>query len=461
MNNKLNQEILNLARKIKNDARQIRGEDENKSVEDIRYLENAIQVNGKNKNVICMVFKKGEDALSYRYYIDNKLVAVVEDDVSVKGNIPNLVILNESTKELQIDNERLRQLIQNPQSFEAEELSALVELEKNEKLVEKLAEKLGVSKDEIKGVGLLNAEQKIKEKDKDKKQSELQNENEIEIDGEKVYEDDINVKQNMDANVMVDEMRTLGQVLKVSPNCKNIAVIETYQLDEINAKAKGNTRYAFAAINNDGTVELLEGLEEDRSVGINSTQETYKVEHDGNVEKNTVLSRYTIAGTDETLSVRNGEFGEIEVYHSSGKSKDGNESLDKQLQTDNVLWKTKREMRDVTGYYDKEGDAYKVDNAIDRAEAAYIEDNDDTEYKDLDNDEVTISDNELEISQNDEFEYEGKIVTFRRYATESLKYNNIEELWNMFIKMKGTPEERLRKIEEYVMGQLENPELPK
>lgn len=448
MNNKLNREILNLAKKIKADAKQIRGENENKIVEDIKYIESAIDINGEKKNIICMVLRKGENALSYRYYIDNKLVAVVDDDVRGENNLPNLVILNKSLKDLDIDGERLRKLIRNPKIYEAEELSALVEFEKNEKLVEKLAAKLGVSKDEIKGIGLLNAEQKVKEKEEDKKDSDKQ---EIEQPEEQiVFADDINVKQNLDVDVKVDEMKTLGQTLKVSSKCENIAVIETYQLDEVDENARGNTRYAFAAINDDGTIELLEGLEEDHSVGSNSTQETYKIEHDGNVEENTVLSRYTINGTDATLSVRNGKMGQIEVFYSPAKSKSGNESLDKQLQTDNVLWRTSTEMRDVVGYYDKDGDSYKVDNAIERAEQINISDDDNTEYRDLDNDAETISDNEQDIELDTPIYLEDGSSTTIRDEAEKAKVSP-EEFLSKYENASGeTPEDKIENVHEEI-----------
>lgn len=69
------------------------------------------------------------------------------------------------------------------------------------------------------------------------------------------------------------------------------------------------TRYSFVVINKDGTVQKLEGLKQDMSVGNNSTQNTYKVMHDGDIEKNMILSRFTINGTNATLSIKNGNMG--------------------------------------------------------------------------------------------------------------------------------------------------------
>ena len=58
-----------------------------------------------------------------------------------------------------------------------------------------------------------------------------------------------------------------------------------------------------------------------------------------NVEKGDVLTRLKIQG-EETIGIENGQYGEVEVYHShdktiGGKDIEGNKSLDRQLETSN------------------------------------------------------------------------------------------------------------------------------
>ena len=56
-----------------------------------------------------------------------------------------------------------------------------------------------------------------------------------------------------------------------------------------------------------------------------------------------------------TFSVKNGEYGEIKVYHSprktiGGDGVEGNKSLDRELETDNV-WSMKKNERDLAQEY--------------------------------------------------------------------------------------------------------------
>lgn len=176
---------------------------------------------------------------------------------------------------------------------------------------------------------------------------------------------DINIKQELELNDKVTDMKTLGQLLKDNNKLPEISgkkftkmgVIESDHRDELvnekgeNAKVH-TTRYSFVAIANDGTVLPLD-LSQDHTEGNNPREVNYQVNQKGEVKQDDVTSRFKI-GTG-TFAIKNGEYGEIKVYHSptktiGGKDLEGNKSLDRELETDNV-WSMKKKERDLASKY--------------------------------------------------------------------------------------------------------------
>ena len=118
------------------------------------------------------------------------------------------------------------------------------------------------------------------------------------------------------------------------------------------AVTAGTSRYSFVAIANDGTVVPLD-LKQDHQEGNNPNEINYQVNQKGEVEQDDVTSRFKIGSG--TFAVKKGDYGEIEVYHSprktiGGNGVEGNKSLDRQLETDNV-WIMKKEVRDLAAKY--------------------------------------------------------------------------------------------------------------
>lgn len=128
--------------------------------------------------------------------------------------------------------------------------------------------------------------------------------------------------------------------------------------------------------------------------------------------------------------------------------------MDKQIATDNIWPSVRTEIRDIAGHYSSDG--YRaVDEAVDRAEDTYTEDKDDTEYKDIDEHEETVSDNTKqleEIGLDDKFEYEGETTTIREYA-ERNGYEDLNEILTMFKESQGSAEERLNDVDEQINEQ--------
>ena len=172
---------------------------------------------------------------------------------------------------------------------------------------------------------------------------------------------DVNIKQEMDTNDMVTDMKTLGKTLEDAGKMPKIdgkefdkiGIIESDERDNLigedGQKAKANTtRYSFVAMAKDGTVVPLD-IEQDSQEGNNPREQNLQVTHDGEVKQDDVLSRFKVG--EGTFSVKNGEYGELKVYHSprktiGGDGIEGNHSLDRELETDNV-WSMKKNERDL------------------------------------------------------------------------------------------------------------------
>ena len=137
MQRKLEEQILNLIKTMKQDERKIKGKKETEAIEDVRYIENALEIDGEWTNIICMVLNKGKDETSYRYYINNELVCVVDSGVSTEP-----IFTNSRIKEKEALREKLRLLIQTPEKYGKEEISIGHEIEENERLVLKIAKEL-------------------------------------------------------------------------------------------------------------------------------------------------------------------------------------------------------------------------------------------------------------------------------------------------------------------------------
>lgn len=275
---------------------------------------------------------------------------------------------------------------------------------------------------------------------------------------------DVNIKQEMDTDNRVTDMENLGQVLDkegLLPQIEGktftkIGIIESDDrdklLDENGNKAKVNTtRYSMVAIANDGTVIPLD-VEQDHQEGNNPNERNYQVSQRGKVIQDDVLSRFNIG--EGTISIKNGEYGEIKVYHSprktiGGKGVEGNKSLDVQLETDNV-WQLKKEQMDLAEKY---GDGYRsVEESYQEAklhedESGKIIDEKKIKVKDIDGEMDTKS------HSHDNVDYNSLAVKWGYYKDGRPNMEKAKELYNQ--KRKENPKKQTKEIIEMVTDELE------
>ncbi len=345
------------------------------------------------------------------------------------------------------------------------EISLIEENEKEKDLIEKA---LGIEGEyEITSIATISLKEKLEDEQKKKTQSRIPNINMmINLPKKLSTKSDVNIKQEMKMGSKVTDMKTLEQVLrddKKLPQIKNkkfikMGIIESDHRDNLvdtktGKKAKVNTtRYSFVAIANDGTVVPLD-LKQDYQEGNNPNEINYQVNQKGEVEQDDVSSRFKIG--NGTFAIKNGEYGEIKVYHSprktiGGKGIEGNKSLDRELETDNI-WIMKKEVRDLaskykTGYRSVE-EGYQ-EAKLHEDEKGRIIENDNMKVEDIDGIENTKS----HVHQAN-VDYEQLAIKWGYYKQGKPNFEKAEQIYEE--KRKENPKAREKEIIEMITEELE------
>ena len=152
-------------------------------------------------------------------------------------------------------------------------------------------------------------------------------------------------------------------------------------------------------------------------------------------------------------AVKNGEYGEIKVYHSprktlGGNGIEGNKSLDRELETDNV-WEMKKNERDLAGEFE---DGYRsVEEGYQEANK-HKNENDKIEDKDLTIDDVDGEKN-TKSHVHDNVNYE---VLASKWGYYKEGQPNIEKAKELFEeKRKQNPQKETKEIVDMVTEELE------
>lgn len=440
-------------RKFLNDIKRIdkklRNTKEYEKIKDI-YLIKRLKIKGEVLGLY--VVDEGE--------IEKIYLETIEIAIIVNKIVGNNILFKEDT----IENRLLTQIKDVVQSadFNKKEISLRKEQEKEKKLIEKA---LGIEQtNEITRIVTLDLKQKMqKENEKQNKRiiDEVKKQNSIQIKKENTIKD-VNIKQEMDTKDKVTDMKTLGQVIEKSgkmPNIENakftkIGIIESTERDNLvnekGEKEKTNmTRYSFVAITNDNKVVPLD-LELDNTAGENPKEKNYQVSQKGEVKKDDVTSRYKLG--EGTISVKNGEYGELKVYHSprktiGGKDVEGNKNLDRELETNNV-WEIKKEERDLAEEF---GDGYRsVEEGY--QEAAKHEKNGKIEDGDLKIDDID-GDKNTKSHVHDDVDYSKLAIKWGYYKDGEPNDAKAQKIFEE--KRKENPDKETKEIVEMVTEDLE------
>lgn len=440
-----NRKFMNDMKKIDKNLKQKEGYHQIKDI----YLMERLKIKGKVVGLYLV--DKGDIGI---YYLDTKEIGIY-----IKKQRENNILFKEKT----VEGELAKQIKDVVQSIDLnkKELSLRKEQEKQKDLIEKA---LGLEKQrEIMQIVTIDLKQEVEEKNNQKIREEMAKNKFLEKKEESTKKE-VNIKQEMEMNDKVTDMKTLGKVLEKAgklPKMEGkefvkLGIIESNERDNLidskGKQAKANTtRYSFVLMAKDGTVVPLD-LEKDHTEGNHPTEKNYQVSQKGEVTQDDVLSRYKIG--QGTLAVKNGEYGEIKVYHShqktiGGKGVEGNKNLDRELETDNV-WSMKKEERDLSKEYTK---GYRsVEESYQEAKSheddtGRIIDQDKMKTRDIDGDINTRS------HAHDEVDYNQLAVKWGYYREGEPNADRARELLEE--KRKENPEKETKEIIEMVTEELE------
>ena len=445
-----NRKFLNDIKKISN---KLKNTKEYEKVKDI-YLMERLKIKGK----VLGLYLVDEGDIG-KYYLDT-----IEIGTYVKKVKENNIIFKDRKVEDEIG-KQIRDVVQSI-DLNKKEISLRDEEEKQRHLIEKaIGLEIGY---EISKIAILDLKQQVKEKQEiTKKSNEIEKQiqrNNVKFDKKLSTKRDINIKQEMEMNDKVTDMKTLGQLLDKNGKLPQLegkkfvkmGVVESDHIDEIrngkgeNVKAN-TTRYSFVAIANDGTVVPID-LTQDHQEGNNPREVNYQVNQKGEVSRDDVLSRFNIGSG--TFSIKNGEYGEIKVYHSprktiGGKDQEGNKSLDRELETDNV-WIMKKEERDLaaeykTGYRSVEKGYQEAKLHEDESGEILLEDK--LQIEDIDGDKNTKS------HVHDNVNFDELASKWGYYIDGKPNSQKAKEMYQE--KKKGNPEKDEKQIVEMISEELE------
>lgn len=442
-----NRKFVNDIKKIN---KKIKDQEEYHHLEDI-YLMERLKIKGR----VVGLYLVDEGDIG-KYYLDT-----VEIGTYVKKQRENNILFKENT----VDNELAKQIKDVVQSIDLnkKEISLRQEQEKERHLIEKaLGLEIGMR---ITRIATLDLEQKIEEVQEKNNGRILENMNKQNFFEKKKESNikDVNIKQEMDTKNKVTDMKTLGKMLQdegklpkiEGKHFEKIGIIESDEKDKLidqnGEKTKSDTtRYSMVAISRDGTVVPLD-IEKDHAEGNNPTEKNYQVRQNGKIEQDAVLSRFKIG--NGTFAIKNGRYGEIKVYHSprktiGGKDVEGNKSLDRELETDNV-WEIKKEERDLAAEYE---DGYRsVEEGYQEAKKHQDKDGKidtkDLSMKDIDGEKNTKS------HVHDNVDYNSLATKWGYYIDGHPNADKAKELFEE--KRKANPEKETKQIVEMVTEELE------
>ena len=443
-----NRKFVNDIKKIEKD---LKNKEEYNKIKDI-YLMERLKIKGR----VVGLYLVDEGDIG-KYYLDT-----VQIGTYTKKMRANNILFKENT----VENELAKHIKDVVQSIDLnkKEISLREQQEKQKHLIEK-ALGLEVGR-EITRIATLDLKQEIEDKqheNQEKVKNQLHKTLFIEKKEQSTIKD-VNIKQEMDTKDKVTDMRTLGKLLKdegklpqiEGKEFEKIGIIESDERDNLlnkqGERAKVNTtRYSFVAIAKDGRVVPLE-IEQDHEEGNNPREVNYQVTQQGKVKQDDVLSRFKIG--EGTLAVKNGKYGEIKVYHSprktiGGKDIEGNKSLDRELETDNI-WELKKEERDLAEEY---GDGYRsVEEAYQEAklhedESGRIINQDKIKTRDVDGEMATRS------HAHDNIDYNALAVKWGYYREGEPNADKAKELFEE--KRKQNPKKETKEIIEMVTDELE------
>ncbi len=358
----------------------------------------------------------------YKYFLGDKAIGAYDPDIM--GD--KLIAFRENSLENELSESIRDEIVQMIENAGKDEITKVVE-EKEENKEENVYDKVEGYEEEIGSENedlepeILEEKSAIVEKDKKVQKEDRQEEEEKEPEKIENTTGAIPIEEEVDMKTMVTDLDSLGEKLEKAGKIKGadekngkLGIVESSDLknlrDEDGKQLEGHSSRYEAVVITDKTgkdgkpiVRALD-LETDSQEGTNPVGKNYQVKQNKDIEKEDVQTRLEVQG-DETIGIKEGKYGEKEIYYSKnktlgGEGVEGNRSLDIQLETEeskNSIGGTDQEIQKLSQEYQ---DGYR--SVEDSYQEAKIHENsqgepcEEMEPEDIDGDPNTSTHNHID-----------------------------------------------------------------
>lgn len=312
MDNSINKEQIEKIKLDMVELYKIYKEDHRKIVDNITYY-NSIMFNPNNSH---MVYEESElyvvelnekdseqniEKTKYEIYKEGVLIATIDENQKIQ-------FTQEYLENIKAISEQLYSILekQNGKQYTLPEEQEKENAKPEEQQIKMTKLELEEKKKE---------EEEVQEQNTDETQEHTEEEpateeESLEIIAEEsgISKDDIKSCCSIKPEEKVTDEKTFEEIANVKGKYTKIFVVAS------NGATKGNSRFAFWGITEDGKAEQIEGLEE--RAGATTGKEIYSINRDGSeVKEEQTAALFTLPGQKEGFSVTIGQYGVIETEY--------------------------------------------------------------------------------------------------------------------------------------------------
>ena len=277
----------------------------------------------------------------------------------------------------------------------------------------------------------MNQEKKKEKKIKEEEEKPKNEEESIKKIAEKsgISVEDIKSCSTIKPEERVTEKQSFEEIANVKGKYSNVFVVA------LNSQTKGNSRFAFWGITPEGKAEQIEGLEE--RDGASTGKSIYSINRDGSeVKEEQTAALFSMPGGKEGFSVTIGQYGIVETEYIR-RSPENNKFIGNKINSSTQKPTTK----EVEEFMDKNRTTDRELGDIVNRTKRQLEETNKTNIKNIDN---NLS-NDVALDLDQEIEVNNEIITLAKEA-ENLGLS-IEEYKKEYEEMIGdTPSEKIKNI---------------
>ncbi len=278
--------------------------------------------NGRYIRITILKNDKG----TYEYYNDGILIGVYNPNAMKDTKFLEVDLEKNNTMENELSAEskdEIKQIISEVKekinSIDLEQIAE--EAKENEAIKKYIEENEEFVEEEIKSVTVVDLKEKS---EKEENKSDKEKEDKEQEETSQVTQSDVNIKQEVNLDERATDVESFRKWLggKIPKEFQKVGVIESSESSKMkdkngNAIDTPSTRYSLVLIGKNKEVEPLKKyvpqLEQNQAVGNNPIENSYQIDANGQVEKDSVISEYRIGSKVIQLDKDHGDNLEVNI----------------------------------------------------------------------------------------------------------------------------------------------------